>query len=109
MSDMFGTPPLYVNKDWLAKFPAGKDVVDLLRLGLTVIVTDAPQEDGIAYLGFYPEQLPEGCQKYALPLVGDEVECFHRVLLHFLLGYIPTEVAAFKGEQSDIVSRVRLQ
>ncbi len=101
---------VYVNKQWVERFqPASNDIVELLRLGVCISVVEEPPDNGLAYLGFYPEQLPEEVQQRALPLVGDEVHTFYQLLLHFAVGYIAAEVRAFKGEEPDIVSRMRVQ
>jgi len=93
----------------LLKFPNGKDLIDILSLGTDVIVSDDAPAGCVVYLGYYPDELREEDKKAALPLVGDEVSAMHSLLLNFALGYIPTEIRAFKGEEDDIVSEMRVR
>jgi hypothetical protein len=53
---------------------------------------------GFATSGFFPDQAPFLNGK-ALPLSGQDLRALTSLILNFCLGYIPTEVAAFKGEE----------
>jgi len=105
-------PKVYVNKK-LSKFGKGAylEMLKALELGLDVYevdddVTELPM-DGVCYIGFFHDQAPFFKGK-ALPLSGEDLAALTSLLLNFCLGYIPTEVLAFKGEEEEIVSRMRL-
>jgi hypothetical protein len=104
-------PKVYINRK-LARFGKG-DYLELCRtleLGLSVIEVEDVSglaDDGVCYIGFFPDQAPflEG---RALPLSGQDLRALTSLILNFCLGYIPTEVAAFKGEEMEVVSKTRL-
>jgi len=100
-------PSIAVKRHILAT-PAGRDLIELLELGISVTVLSEYEKGHSVYLGFYPDELPPGEKWKALPLVGSEVSALYTLILNFTLGYIPTEVKAFKGEEDDIISTARL-
>jgi hypothetical protein len=105
-------PKVYINRK-LVRFGKGSyvELCRTLELGLSVIeVGDDVSEladDGVCYIGFFPDQAPflEG---RALPLSGQDLRALTSLILNFCLGYIPTEIAAFKGEEAEVVSKTRL-
>jgi hypothetical protein len=106
------SPKVYINRN-LAKFGKAEyvELCRALELGLSVYeVGDDVSEladDGVCYIGFFPDQAPFLNGK-ALPLSGQDLRALTSLILNFCLGYIPTEVAAFKGEEDEVVSKTRL-
>ncbi len=89
-----------------------RELLKTLRLGVDVVEwgvenSELP-DDGVCYIGFFPDQLPPNARNFALPLVGENLFALNSLILNFCLGYIPTEIAAFRGAQEDIVSRQRI-
>jgi len=105
-------PKVYINKK-LARFgeEAYTELCRTLELGLAVyeVGDDVSEldEGGVCYIGFFPDQAPFLNGK-ALPLSGQDLRALNSLLLGFCLGYIPTEIVAFKGEENEVVSRTRL-
>jgi len=102
---------VYVNRKLLV-FGKGAylELLKTLELGLDVCEVgdrDELPDDGVAYIGFFPDEAPFLNGK-ALPLSGQDLQALTTLLLNFCLGYIPTEIAAFKGEQDEVISKMRL-
>ncbi len=105
---------VYLNRKFKAGHPEiFNELVNTLRLGLKVVEWDIDEmgdlpDDGVCYIGWTADEVPSNLKDVVLSILPNDMPALTALLLNFALGYIPQEIAAFRGSDQDIVSRQRL-